>query len=194
MPVDVIASPATNSADLMAAAIFENAQQAETAFTLLLQTGFDARSISILQRRGDVLEELETPTETTSVIRPDEQPLAEDPAMGAVSGAAIGGAAGAMIGLALVAVPVIGPFLAGGALATMLGSAAIGALAGGVGGALLLWGAPEDLAHHYAGQLEGSRCLLVVETAAPDEQDQAAQLLERAGGRDIHTFQRHLRE
>lgn len=190
MPVDVIPAQETRLPTLMAGAVFENEKQAEAAFILLQQAGIDARRVSFLQRKGEVLAALEPASETDALIREDERLLAENPVMGAVSGAAIGGAAGWLVGLGLIAIPGIGPFLAAGTLATLAASATVGAVAGGLGGALLLWGVPDDIAHHYARQLEGRRCLLLVESQLPEEQAQVVELLERAGGQDINTFTR----
>ncbi len=194
MPVNVVPTEVTEFPNLMTAAIFETPSQAEVAFNLLQQSGFDARHVSFLQRKGEVLAELEPPSDASSLITPDEQPLAENPVLGALSGGAIGGAAGWLVGLGLVAVPGVGPFLAAGTLGTLLTSAAIGAAAGGAGGALLLWGTPHDIAHHYSERVDGTRCLLVIETNDPDQQTQGAELLTRAGGSDVRTFTRDTRK
>ncbi len=192
MPVDIIKA-SSHATELMAAAIFAHKQPAEIAIGLLQQAGFDLRTMSYLQRQGEVLKELAPPV---SVVRPegaDALPALDNPLMAAVSGGAIGGAAGLLIGLGMMAIPGIGPFVAAGTLATLLSSAAVGAAAGGIGGALLLWGAPDDIAHQYARELEGNCCLLVV--FCPDEERQtlAADELERAGGSEVRTFTRLVR-
>ncbi|HEX2912839.1 MAG TPA: hypothetical protein VH186_18685 [Chloroflexia bacterium] len=194
MPVDVLTPENNVLGNLMAAAIFENSRQAEIAVSALQQAGFDLRQVSFMQRKGEVLAELEKPGPVSELVPVDEQPLAENPAVGAISGMAIGGATGWLVGLALVTIPGLGPFLAAGTMATLLGSAAVGAAAGGIGGALLLWGAPEDMAHHYSSQLVGRRCMLAVEADTTARQNQAADLLVRTGGKDVRTFTRQVGE
>ncbi len=195
MPVDIVATEEVDitETNLMAAAIFENSQQAEIAFGLLQQLGFGAREVSFLQRRGEVLAELDLNQDEGDLIDRDVQPLAHNPLMGALGGSAIGGATGWLVGLGLLIIPGAGPFLAAGALAALFTGAAVGAVAGGVAGALLLWGAPNDVAHHYAGALEGSRCLLVIASHRLEKQQLAAQTLGRAGGQDVRTFVKETR-
>lgn len=187
MPVDIVRSENSVEGNLVAAAIFEGRAGAEGALSLLEQYGFDFRKMSYLQRKGEVLAELD-PAATGETAEPDNVPRVDNPVMGAVSGGAIGGAAGLLVGLGLAAVPVVGPFLAAGTLATVFSSAAVGAVVGGLSGALLLWGVPDDLAHQYATMLEGSRCMLIVAGDTPDEQALAADLLARSGGQEVHTF------
>jgi uncharacterized membrane protein len=187
MPVDIVASDEIIEGNLIAAAIFENRAEAEGALSLLQQYGFDFRKMSYLQRKGDVLAELDPPPAGELVDR-ENIPKVDNPVMGAVSGGAIGGAAGLLVGLGLAAVPVIGPFMAAGTLATLFSSAAVGAVVGSLSGALLLWGMPDDLAHNYAGLLEGSRCMLMVTADTTHEQNLAADLLARSGGKEVYTF------
>lgn len=175
-------------ARLMAAALFPSGEAAKEAGMALRSAGFDSGHLSFLQRRWEALNELEPPSLTKSLIRPEEQELAENPVLGAVTGGVLGGAAGWIVGLALVAVPGVGPVLAAGTLATLLGSATVGAVAGGLAGGLLFAGFPEDVAHHYAAQLDGTRCLLAVETMSARSQQSAANVLQSYGGEDVRTF------
>ena len=195
MPVDVVGTEEVDltAANLMAAALFDNPQQAEIAFGLLQQNGFGAQSVSYMQRKGQVLQQLDPNAQSGDLVDPDVQPVAHDPLMGAVSGSAIGGATGWLVGFGLSLIPGVGPFLVAGTLATLLGGAAVGAIAGGLAGALLLWGAPNDVAHHYAHELEGSRCLLTVSSQSVERQTLAADLLGRGGGQDVRTFVREVR-
>jgi uncharacterized membrane protein len=187
MPVDIVAADEIIEGNLIAAAIFESRTEAEGALSLLQQHGFDFRKMSYLQRKGEVLAELDPPA-AGKLVDQENIPRVDNPLMGAVSGGAIGGATGLLVGLGLAAVPVIGPFMAAGTLATLFSSAAVGAVVGGLGGALLLWGVPDDLAHNYADLLEGSRCMLMVSTDTTDEQNLAATILARSGGKEVHTF------
>ena len=64
-------------------------------------------------------------------------------------GAALGGTAGLLAGLGLIAIPGLGPVVAAGALAATALGAAAGAVGGGVIGALVSAGVPEPEAHVY---------------------------------------------
>ena len=187
MPVDIVASDEVIEGNLIAAAIFEDRTAAEGVLSLLEQQGFDFRKMSYLQRKGEVLAELE-PLPAGELVDREDLPHLDNPVIGAVSGSAIGGAAGLLVGLGLAVVPVFGPFMAAGTLAAVFSSAAVGAVAGSLGGALLLWGMPDDLAHSYAGLMRGTRCMLMVATDNTDEQNLAADLLAQGGGRKVRTF------
>lgn len=86
------------------------------------------------------------------LAEPDE--VAEDAAAGAGIGALLGGAGGLLAGLGAIAIPGVGPVIAGGWLLTTAVGAVAGATAGGVAGgivgALTEAGIPESEAHVYA--------------------------------------------
>ena len=98
--------------------------------------------------------------------------------MGAAAGAGIGG----LVGLGVLAgvIPVIGPAIAAGTLATILTNAAGGAAIAGLSGALIGWGIPEEHAKYYDGQLEAGR--VVVTVHAEDRGKSARTILENHGG------------
>lgn len=98
---------------------------------------------------------------------------------GLVTGAAAGGAL-AWIGLA--AIPVIGPFLAGGAIGTALIGAGAGAITGGILGGLLGLGIPRHKAEYHEEQLRSGRSLVTVQT---DDSDATERLLRDAGALDV---------
>jgi hypothetical protein len=76
-----------------------------------------------------------------------EEPSAAGPAAGV--GAALGGTAGLLAGLGVIAIPGLGPVVAAGALAATAIGAAAGAVTGGVVGALVSGGVPEEDADVY---------------------------------------------
>ncbi|WP_439625006.1 general stress protein [Gemmata sp.] len=106
-------------------------------------------------------------------------------------GAAIGVAAGAgvaglvSLGVSFGVIPVIGPILAVGPLAAALISAASGAAAAGIAGALIGWGIPEEDAKYYEGEVNAGRYLVTVDrgTQAGD----ARGVFTRHGGYDRAT-------
>jgi heat induced stress protein YflT len=73
-----------------------------------------------------------------------------DAAKGAGIGAALGGTAGLLAGLGLLAIPGLGPVVAAGWLASTAAGAAAGAAAGGIVGALIDAGESREHAHVYS--------------------------------------------
>ena len=127
--------------------VFENRRDAESAVDALYAARFRDEEIGIVAHAEAA---------TTRVgTEPD--------AGGAVGGAATGGALGAVLGAAAaLAIPGVGPILAGGVLASALGGAAIGAAAGGILGALTDMGVPEDEARWYDTEFRSGRTLVTV--------------------------------
>jgi hypothetical protein len=75
---------------------------------------------------------------------------AEGAGAGAGVGAAIGGTAGLLAGLGLLAIPGVGPVVAAGWLVATAAGAAAGGLTGGIVGALTQAGVSDEDAHVYA--------------------------------------------
>jgi hypothetical protein len=101
--------------------------------------------------------------------RPPEK--ASDSTMkSAASGGVVGGLAGLLVGLGSVLVPGLGPVIAGGALATLLGTTAagagIGAAAGGVVGTLTGLGVSQEEAQLYAEGVKRGGLLVIAEVEA----------------------------
>jgi len=81
--------------------------------------------------------------------------------------------------------PAIGPVIAGGTLAAILASAATGAAAAGLAGALIGLGIPEEEADYYEGEVGSGRTVVTVK--AGDRYDEARQVLQRYRGHDFET-------
>jgi uncharacterized protein (TIGR02271 family) len=100
-----------------------------------------------------------------------------------------GGAVGALLGIAALAIPGVGPLAAAGAIAASavpeaaaLG-AGVGALAGGVSGLLKKHGVSEEDAHYYEGRINDGGVFLSVDTSDGAISPSAAQdILTRNGG------------
>ena len=89
------------------------------------------------------------------------------PAKGAGIGGAIGGGAGLLAGLGLLAIPGLGPVVAAGWLAATAVGAAAGAATGGLVGALVDAGVSKDDAHVYSESVRRGGTL--VSARVPDE-------------------------
>jgi hypothetical protein len=92
-------------------------------------------------------------------------------ATGAVAGGVLGGLTGLLVGIGALAIPGIGPVVAGGMLASAFGlaggtavaGAGIGAAAGGLVGGLTGLGFSHDEATYYDEGVRGGRTLVTVE-------------------------------
>ncbi len=85
---------------------------------------------------------------------------------GAGLGATVGGAAGLLAGLGLLAIPGLGPIVATGWLASTVAGAAAGGATGGILGSFMAAGVPEDHAHVYSESVR--RGATVVSVRAED--------------------------
>jgi hypothetical protein len=155
--------------------IFHSRDSAERAVEDLIKAGFGRDDISLLM------------SETTQgrefvIQRGTKAPEA------AATGATIGGALGAIVaGLTAVgsiAIPGLALFAAGPVVAAMAGLGA-GAAAGGLSGALIGLGIPEDEAKLYHEEIERGGILVGV-YAHKDRIDQARDVLETAGAEKVH--------
>jgi hypothetical protein len=147
------------------AGLFPDRASAEQAIDELKAAGFSGDQIGVAMRDRTAQGELITETGTQA---------AEGAATGAVGGGLLGGLTGFLIGIGALAIPGIGPVIAGGALATAFGvaggtavaGAGIGAAAGGLLGALMGLGLPEAEARHFETGFRAGAVLVTVEAGA----------------------------
>lgn len=89
--------------------------------------------------------------------------------LNAPEGALLGAAWGGLVGLAALAIPGIGPFVAGGAIAAALTGAATGAVVGGIGGALMHSNnLSEEDAKRYESHAQAGKTLVIVKADETD--------------------------
>ena len=93
---------------------------------------------------------------------------AEAAGTGAGEGAALGGTAGVLTGLGLMAIPGVGPIVAAGWLVSALAGAAAGGATGGVLGALTQAGVGKDEADVYAESLRRGGAVVSARVADAD--------------------------
>lgn len=121
-------------------------------------------------------------------LPPEPDRVGDGATAGAELGAVLGGAGGLLAGLGVLAIPGLGPVLAGGWLfAAAMGAAAgagVGAATGGLIGALTGAGVPESDAHVYAESVRRGGALVTVR-AEPDLAGTARDILRTANGVDI---------
>ncbi len=151
--------------------VFDTHARAQQAVAELRAAGFLDEQIGFAARQG-------TTHEHRTVASSDFA------AEGAATGLAAGAGLGALWGIGIVTgvMPVLGPALAGGALAAILSSAVAGAAVAGLAGALVGLGIPRDEAEYYEREFEAGRVIVTV--AAEGREPEARLIIERNGGYD----------
>lgn len=137
----------------VASAVFDSRNEAERAIAALRAQGVSDRSISALSRHDD---DFQHEHDHGDHVHTDTK------ASGTGKGIAIGAGTGALAGLAALAIPGVGPFLAMGAVAEAIGvvgsaaatSAVVGGAIGGLTGALMKYGVDEDDARYFEDRIQ----------------------------------------
>ena len=160
-------------------ALFPEREAAENAIRALHDAGFPRETIGVAARdrspEGRLLNE-------------SDSKAAEGAATGALSGGVLGGVLGLLVGVGALAIPGIGPVIAGGALASALGiaggtavaGAGIGAATGGLLGALVGMGIPDLEAQHFERGVREGGTLVTLDAAGREAE--ARSILRRFGG------------
>lgn len=170
--------------------VFDSMDEAQNAVRELESAGVSRDNISVIANKN--VSGYDTATAGGSGIAPTTEAGAGI-ATDAGIGAALGGVGGLLLSFAGLAIPGIGPILAAGPIVAALSGAGIGAVAGGMIGALTESGIPEDEAHAYA---EGVRRGHILVTAKADDTvaDRARQILDSHGAVDVQDRASNWRE
>ena len=171
--------------DRIASAVFDSREEAQRALTELRSAGIRDEAISIVGR-GDETGSGSTGNFTSS----DGGGETNDEAKGdVVKGAAIGAGTGALLGIAALAIPGVGPLVAAGAIASSAipTAAAIGAgaglAAGSLAGLLADHGVDEEDSRYYEDRLnDGGTFVSVKADDGSIPVEQARDILLRNGG------------
>ncbi|MBJ6133874.1 hypothetical protein JAU75_13590 [Ochrobactrum sp. Q0168] len=138
--------------------LFDNHDEALDAVRALEEAGVSADDISLISNNTNGQYVDDAVRESQSTIAGVET--------GAGVGAVAGGGAGLLTGLGLLAIPGVGPVVAGGwltaTLVGLVGGAAAGGVAGGIVGALVESGIPEEEAQAYSEAIRRGSTLIVV--------------------------------
>ncbi|HEV8636198.1 MAG TPA: general stress protein [Chloroflexota bacterium] len=160
------------------AGLFLDRFAAEQAIHALKADGFASDQIGVAMRdrtaQGTLIEETGASAAATATT-------------GALGGGLLGGLVGFLVGAGALAIPGIGPVVAGGVLASTFGlaggtaiaGAGIGAAAGGMVGALVGMGIPEEEARHFETGVRAGGTLVTV--SAGGRASEALAILERHG-------------
>jgi uncharacterized protein (TIGR02271 family) len=157
----------------MVVGLFHERRQAELAIRELKQEGFTDDQIGVLMQDRESQQQLADTTGTK---------VSEAATTGAIGGGVAGGVLGLLAGVGALAIPGVGPIIAGGALASTLAGAGIGAAAGGLIGALVGMGIPEDDAAYFE---EGVRAGGILVTVDAGSRIQEAREILRSRGADL---------
>ena len=129
--------------------IFETVHEANNVILRLKEIGYREGDITVLAKDKERMDRLEGDTDKMGA--------------GAAIGGTIGGIAAALPALGLLAIPGIGPILAAGPLAVILGGVVAGGVAGGLIGAFTKMGIDEVDARNYEHQLNQGKIIVLVE-------------------------------
>lgn len=152
--------PATRHPQLVLA-IFDDRARAGAAIGALQEEGIPPERISAALRH----DQTEVTPEQMAAI--DEE--AEATGAGVALGGTVGGLAGLLGGLALTAIPGLGPFVGVGVIVSTLGGTAIGSVLGERIAQLSRLGIPEEHIQRYGAALEAGHIMVTVSARDPDE-------------------------
>lgn len=158
--------------------IFDGTDKAIEALNELREADFSAEQISVVARD----------TEATTEIAEQTDLVAEEAGKGALVGTFLGGVAGWLIGISALAIPGIGPVIGAGIIGTALAGAGIGAAAGGLIGALGVYGIPEEDARGYEEEVRQGGVLLTVHAGSAEQAAQAQTIFEQIGGNRTQAY------
>ncbi len=103
---------------------------------------------------------------------------------GSVTGGALGGLAGLLVGAGALLIPGIGPIIAAGPLAAGL----TGVVSGGIAGGLIDFGIPPDRGEHYEEEVRQGSILVTLKSSS-EKVEQAASILRDHGAHDVETHE-----
>jgi hypothetical protein len=142
--------------------LMDSENHVQRAINDLLKAGFDRSGIGLIA--PEVKAESERVLSTTR------------------TGLAIGAAVAMLLGSAAILIPGIGPATVTGPL---LAIPALGTLVGGLVGALIESGVPENDAHFYAEGVRRGGVLITVRAQSAEQASRAARILKENGAADV---------
>jgi hypothetical protein len=170
---------------LSAIGVYHTATQAEVGVDMLITKGFDSAGISVLLPERPNTQPAPQAAKSSATLTPQTSKAGSAAAVGATGGGALFGALALLAGAGALAIPGVGPLIAAGPLVAGLAGLGLGGAVGGLAGALVGMGLPEDEAKRYYSQLAVGYTLLVVHTDSPEQAATAKQVLVASGAADV---------
>lgn len=164
-------------------ALFERYADAETAIEAIEALGISHADVAIVASHSPDAPDVSAPG-TAPIAGEAEANSTGTAGTGATVGGLIGGGAGLLAGLGLLAVPGLGPVVAAGWLVSALTGAGIGAAAGGLAGGLTGAGMTESEAAAYAEGVRRGGTLVTVR-CPEGRTEQVIAALKGAGSIDL---------
>ena len=156
-------------------ALFDTQAQAQQAVERLKDAEFAASSIGIALRDRTAQGEIRHAKDTDAASE-----IGED----AIDGGILGGLIGLLVGVGALAIPGVGPVVAGGIFSSVLGAASFGAglgvVGGGVIGSLVHLGMSDAQARYFASGFHAGGVLVTVHAGLRGQK--ARDILAQAGG------------
>jgi uncharacterized membrane protein len=158
-------------------AVFDTDQEAERAVSELRQAGVADASLSVIAQH-----------EGRTTTRTGDGEMTDDDHRNVLRGILGGGALGAGLGIAVLAIPGVGPLAAAGAIAASAvpQAAAIGAAVGAAGGtlneALKKQGIEDEDASYYGDRIKQGGVFVSVADDSGLDEETAREILHRNGG------------
>ncbi len=156
--------------------VFSSTEAAERALVALNQAAFSGEEVSLVAKGTGAADEILS------------QASAERTVEGTTKGIVAGGVLGGLIGVGAFVIPGAAPIAVAGLLAAWLQGVFAGAFFGGIAGALVVHGVPEDVARRYENQLSAGDQLLMVLAQQGSREETARQLLLEAGSEDVESY------
>ncbi len=156
--------------------LYAGSAAAERAVETLIQAGFSNNSISVL---------LQDNQSTRDFAHEKHTKAPEGTTTGVTTGGIVGGTLGLLAGIGALAIPGLGPFIAGGPIMGALAGLGVGGAVGGLIGALVGMGIPEFEAKRYEGHVKGGGVLLSVHCDTAEQITRAKGILTGTGAADI---------
>jgi len=166
--------------------IFPKREDLQDTIQALKDADFDMERVSLLARN---IEDVEGAKEITERQGNESK---EGAGIGATTGTLLGGVGGFLIGVGVLAIPGVGPILAAGTeiggLASTLAGAGVGAATGGIVGALIGLGIPEEKAKVYNERVKAGDYLLMV-SGSDEDVEHAASIMRDRHAEELEIFE-----
>ncbi len=153
--------------------VMQDHRRAEEALRSLREKGFNENEISIVAK-----DEEKKKDGREGDLSYSDQNLAD----GSVTGGALGGVAGLLMGAGALLIPGVGPIIAAGPLAGAL----TGVVTGGIAGGLIDFGIPEERGKYYEERVKQGDILVAIKTNE-NKVDTAASILREFGAKDVES-------